>query len=109
MVKELEADTSKADFDVELSKYPGKVVVVDFHATWCGPCKMIAPKLKAMEEEWKDKLVVLKVDVDDCAEIAEKMGISAMPTFFIFKDGNKVGDVVGANEAKLRETITALL
>ncbi|XP_046576720.1 thioredoxin-2-like [Haliotis rubra] len=107
MVKELPADTTKAAFDEEVAKYPGKVVVVDFFATWCGPCKTIGPKLKAMEEEWPEKLVVLKVDVDDCPEIAESMGISAMPTFFIFKNGSKVSDVVGANESKLREAISA--
>ncbi|XP_067677851.1 thioredoxin-2-like [Haliotis asinina] len=109
MVKELPADTNKAAFDEEIAKHGDMVVVVDFFATWCGPCKMIAPKLKAMEEEWSDKVVVIKVDVDECGELAEGLNISAMPTFYIYKNGAKVSDVVGANENKLREAISAQL
>nr|ABW04626.1 thioredoxin [Haliotis diversicolor supertexta] len=109
MVKELPADTTQAGFDEELAQHAGKVVVVDFFATWCGPCKMIAPKLEAIEKDSAEKLVVLKIDVDDCPELAEALNISAMPTFFIYKNGSEVSEVVGANETKLKEAINAQL
>lgn len=63
----------------------GKFVLVDFHATWCGPCKMLAPVLKEVVEEKQIKLVT--VDVDEC-EVAQKYGIMTVPTLMIFKDGN---------------------
>jgi len=82
----------------------GKLVMVDFYATWCGPCKMIAPKVEAMSEEFPD-VAFFKVDVDQVSEVSEEQGVSAMPTFFFFKDGKKVGEVVGASEDKIRDAI----
>ncbi|XP_064629787.1 thioredoxin-like [Lineus longissimus] len=93
-----------ADFETALTAAGEKLVVVDFYAVWCGPCKKIAPKIQEWSDEMKD-VVFLKVDVDDNGETAEKYDISAMPTFLLFKNGDKVGDVVGASEAKLKEKI----
>ncbi len=81
-----------------------KLVVVDFTATWCGPCKMIAPKFAQMSETYTD-VVFIKVDVDDASEIAEEWGISAMPTFLFFKNGQKLTQFSGASVAKLEEEI----
>lgn len=95
---------TKDEFDQELKNAGNKVVVVDFFATWCGPCKMISPKLEKMSEEMAD-VVFLKVDVDDNSEVAEEQEISAMPTFILFRNCKRVDQFVGANEVKLCEKI----
>jgi thioredoxin 1 len=77
-----------------------KAVLIDFFATWCGPCKMIAPKLEEMSKKYPG-VIVVKVDVDEAQDIAEKYGIQAMPTFMVFKNGSKVGEMVGADVGKL--------
>jgi len=95
---------TKADFDEALKGAGDKAVIVDFYADWCGPCRMIAPKLEEMSKEFTN-VVFLKVNVDDNTEVAEELGISAMPTFLMFKNSSKVDELVGANEGKLREMI----
>ncbi|XP_064605431.1 uncharacterized protein LOC135470425 isoform X3 [Liolophura sinensis] len=95
----------KGDFDAALKEAGGKLVVVDFFATWCGPCKAIAPKLKEWSEGEFSDLVFLKVDVDELDDLAAEYGVNAMPTFILFKNKEKVETVVGASEAKLREAI----
>jgi len=82
----------------------GKSMIVDFTASWCGPCKMIAPVFEQLCGEYADVLF-LKVDVDECEETAAACGISAMPTFKVYKDGKMVGDLQGAS----KEGIVALL
>ena len=71
------------------------VVLVDFWATWCGPCKMLAPTIDAIATEYKDRVVVGKVDVDESEEIARRFGILSIPTLFLFKDGEVVEKLVG--------------
>nr|AIY26018.1 thioredoxin-1 [Taenia solium] len=83
-----------------------KLLVCDFFATWCGPCKALAPKLDEMAKE-NANVVFVKVDVDECQDVAEKYRVTAMPTLFVFKNGNEIGRVVGANEASIRELIQA--
>jgi len=95
---------SKEEFDAKLKDAGNKLVVVDFFATWCGPCKMIAPKVEVMSNEMTD-VVFLKVDVDENEEIATEYKVSAMPTFMFFKDGKKIDEFAGANENKLKELI----
>jgi len=94
----------KADFDTQLKDAGTRLVVVDFYATWCGPCKMIAPKLDEMSKELMD-VVFLKVDVDDNEEVASEYSISCMPTFIFIKNGEKVSEFSGANAEKLKELI----
>ncbi|KAJ3115550.1 Cytoplasmic thioredoxin isoenzyme 2 [Phlyctochytrium bullatum] len=84
----------------------GKVVVVDFFATWCGPCRVIAPKFEEFSQTYSTAVFV-KVDVDDVPAVAESCGIRAMPTFQIYKDGQKVKEVVGADPTKLLAAIKA--
>uniref|UniRef100_H2YAX3 Thioredoxin n=1 Tax=Ciona savignyi TaxID=51511 RepID=H2YAX3_CIOSA len=91
------------DFNKCLSEACDKLVLVDFHAEWCGPCKMIAPEIKKLHDENPDKLVVIKVDVDEASDISEKYEIQAMPTFIFFKNGKEVEQFKGANKEKLRE------
>ncbi|PNH11937.1 Thioredoxin H-type [Tetrabaena socialis] len=94
---------SKADWDarLETAKAEGKACVVDFFAQWCGPCKMIAPLFEALSHE-NPSIYFLKVDVDDVTAVAETCGVSAMPTFMVFKDGVKVDELVGAAQDKLK-------
>ena len=70
------------------------VVVVDFFATWCGPCKMLAPVFDSLSEELTDADFV-KVDIDQSLELAQKFGITTVPTMMIFKDGKVVDTLVG--------------
>jgi thioredoxin 1 len=79
-------------------------VVVDFFATWCGPCKRIAPFIEELSNKHTN-VVFLKVDVDELGETSAREGVSAMPTFYFYKGGKKVGDVVGASNAKIQELV----
>ena len=74
----------------------GKLVIVDFWATWCGPCRMLSPLLDEVEEEMSDKITVVKVNVDDADEIAMKFRIMNIPTLLFFKGGQLVDKTVGA-------------
>ena len=74
----------------------GKLVIVDFWATWCGPCRMLSPLLDEVEEEMADKVTVVKVNVDDADEIAMRYRIMNIPTLLFFKDGQLVDKTVGA-------------
>lgn len=70
------------------------VVVVDFFATWCGPCKMLAPVFDSLSQELTD-VDFVKVDIDQSLELAQKFGITTVPTMMIFKDGKVVDTLVG--------------
>nr|ACJ12082.1 thioredoxin [Bombina orientalis] len=84
-----------------------KLVVVDFTATWCGPCKMIAPFFKSLSEKYPD-VVFLKVDVDDAQDVAASCDIKCMPTFHFYKNGEKVHDFSGANQNTLEQKVVEL-
>ena len=73
-----------------------KLVIVDFWATWCGPCRMLSPLLDEIEEEMSDKITVVKVNVDDADEIAMRYRIMSIPTLLFFKNGQLVDKTVGA-------------
>ena len=73
-----------------------KLVVVDFWATWCGPCRMLSPVLDEVEEEMSDKISVVKVNVDDADQIAMQYRIMSIPTLLFFKNGQLVDKSVGA-------------
>lgn len=85
------------------------VVVVDFFATWCGPCKMLAPILEELQEELSNVKIV-KIDVDENPELANKYGIASIPTLKIFKEGNDVDTKVGfMPKEMLKESIEEVL
>ena len=71
------------------------VVLVDFFATWCGPCKMLAPVLEQVSEEMNGKANIIKVDIDQCPDLADEFQITSVPTMMIFKDNVKVDMLVG--------------
>ncbi|HOD66720.1 MAG TPA: thioredoxin [candidate division Zixibacteria bacterium] len=73
-----------------------KPVIVDFWATWCGPCKMIAPILEEVAREYADRVKVAKIDVDSNTEVARKFGIMSIPSLIFFKNGEELDRVVGA-------------
>jgi len=85
-------------------------LVVDFWATWCGPCRMMAPIIEELANEYDGKVVVGKCDVEECEELAAEFGIRNIPTILFFKDGDVVDKIVGAQpKAKLVEKINTLL
>jgi len=98
---------SSAEF-LKIINDENKVTVIDFHAVWCGPCRMISPVLEKLSQEGEYKnLQYYKIDVDEVSEAAAEVGISAMPTFMVFKGGNKIGEVVGANPPALEDLLKA--
>jgi len=87
----------------------GKAVVLDFSATWCGPCKMIAPLYDTLSEEFSSTVVFLKIDVDANPDTAAKYDVSAMPTFVFISGKGEVADrLAGANGDRLREMVADL-
>ncbi len=87
-----------------------KLVVVDFWAVWCGPCRMLSPIVDQISEEMSDKVTVIKCNVDDCDEIAEKYRIMNIPTLIFFRNGEVVDRTVGLMpKADLVEKINSLL
>ncbi|XP_066251762.1 thioredoxin-2 [Euwallacea similis] len=94
----------KDDLQSKLSDAGNQLVVIDFFATWCGPCKMIGPKLDELAKEYPD-IHILKVDVDECEEIAMEYNISSMPTFVFIKNKSVVLTFSGANYDKLKSSI----
>jgi thioredoxin 1 len=93
MAEPFEATESNWDEQVLQSELP---VLVDFWAEWCGPCKMIAPSVHDMAEEYDGQLNVAKLDVDNAPSIALKYGVRSIPALIFFKDGQPVDQIVGA-------------
>lgn len=78
-----------------------KLVVVDMWATWCGPCRMIAPHIEAIYNEYEGRVVVGKLDVDSNPQVPTTFGIMNIPTILFFKNGNVVDKIVGAVPKKV--------
>lgn len=83
---------NQTNFDSKVSE---GVVLVDFFANWCGPCKMLAPVLDQLSSQYEGKVAIYKVDVDLSPELAGRYGIQAIPTMIVFKDGKAVKQTQG--------------
>jgi len=92
------------DLKTQLQEAGDKLVVLDFFATWCGPCKQISPKVDELARQ-EQNVVFLKVDVDECEDIATDYGVESMPTFVFIKNGKKVDTMSGANRDRLNDFI----
>ena len=106
MATDLITHTTDTDFDSDVvnSSLP---VLVDFWATWCGPCRAIAPVLDQMAGEYANRLSICKVDVDKNQAIAQRFGVRNIPTLLLFKDGQVVGQRVGALNRKALDEFVA--
>ncbi|MFA6055294.1 MAG: thioredoxin [Thermodesulfovibrionales bacterium] len=103
----LEATT--ANWDDEVLKAQG-LVMIDFWAAWCGPCRMISPTVEELSKEYGGKLKVMKLNTDDNSEIASRYKIMGIPTIMLFKNGAKVDQIVGVvPKQQLKEKIDSFL
>jgi thioredoxin len=98
-------ELNDANFDNEVNT-SDKPVLVDFGATWCGPCKILAPIVEKLADEYAGKYKVCKVDIDEAPTVAAKFGIRGVPTVLVFKNGQKTGQHVGVTN---KETLLKML
>lgn len=103
--KNVQVIDKDADFEGAVLKSPVPVLV-DFGATWCGPCKALAPIVDKIADDFQGKIKVVTVDIDDCTEVTKKYGVKSVPTIVVFNGGEKTGQTVGLTS---RENILKLL
>jgi thioredoxin 1 len=98
-------ELTDANFEQEVLK-SSQPVLVDFTATWCGPCKMLAPIVEKLADETVGKYKVGKLDIDDAPGVTQRYGVRGVPTVIVFKNGEKAGQHVGVTN---KETLLKLL
>jgi thioredoxin 1 len=95
------------NFNTEVNKSPA--IVVDFWATWCGPCRALGPTIEKLADEFDGKVAIAKCNVDEANQSAAKWRIQSIPCIIAFRNGVEVGRVVGNNPPKVRELVESLL
>jgi len=104
-----EAHFTDDNFEAEVKNAEG-VVLVDFFATWCGPCKMLAPVIDELSTEYEGKAKIGKLDVDESSKAAGEFGVQSIPTLILFKDGKEVDRMIGFQSKEvLKEKLDAAL
>ena len=98
-------EITDASFKSEVTDSPVPVLV-DFWAPWCGPCKMIAPVLEEIAQEYEGKAKVVKINIDDNQNTPAQFGVRSIPTLILFKNGNEVEKIIGAQG---KDKLTALI
>lgn len=98
---------TNSDFDETINS--GEVVLVDFWASWCGPCRLVAPIIENIDAEIAGKAIIAKVDVDQEEAIAKKYGIMSIPSLFIFKNGKVIDKMIGVPSANAKSAIIDLI
>ena len=89
----------------QLMETEQRLIVLDCYAEWCGPCKKIAPEVAELQDKYENTILVLKVDVDYCDDVAEYFKINSMPTFLFIKQSIELDKVIGANMALINQKI----
>jgi thioredoxin 1 len=102
-------DVTDSNFEQEVLK-ADKPVLVDFWAPWCGPCRMVAPVVEELADDYAGKVEFVKLNTDDNPDTAVKYGIRSIPTLLVFKEGESVGQIVGFRpKSDLAERLDAVL
>ncbi|MGX3098320.1 thioredoxin [Helicobacter sp. 23-1046] len=100
-------ELKESNFDQEISS---GISLVDFWAPWCGPCKMLAPVIDKLAEEYEGKAKICKVNTDEEGNLAAKFGVRSIPTIFFIKDGEVIDQIIGAvSESALKEKLNNVL
>ena len=92
-----EINLNLSNFNDEITN-TNKLVLIDFFATWCGPCKMLSPIISEIANEYSNSIKVCKVNVDEEPDLAEKFGVMSIPTFVAIKDGKVLGTSIGVQD-----------
>lgn len=88
-------EVTAKNFDQEV-KQSSQLVILDIYATWCGPCKKMAPIFESLSNEFENKVKFVKMDLDKSEKLAASLGVEVIPTFFIFKDGSLIKKIDGS-------------
>jgi thioredoxin 1 len=102
-------DVTSSMWDMEVTKAQG-VVMVDFWAPWCAPCRMVSPTVEELAKEYQGRMKFMKLNTDENADIASKFNIMGIPTLMFFKDGQSLDSIVGAvPKQQLKAKIDSIL
>ena len=87
-----------------------EVVLIDFSAAWCGPCKALSPVIDKISEKYEGKAAVCKMNIEECPDTTDQFGIRSVPTLIFIKNGKQVNKIVGAtNESKITDVLNSIL